>query len=538
MGLLDRFFGGSGSWVPSLFAKAPVADAGPQIQPDLSFERAITLGRDYKPDEVLKHRRTARTQGRPEGLYLLYDEMERFGLGPQLSKVRESLVGADFSITPYPAEFASPDAKTAEARKARDIAEYCNEQLDPFKETLAESGAELFAKGITAFRVEVKPGGATGGREKLTKIEPLPAHRFVLDPRTYTWGAMFSARSIDVTDVTPFLELGSLVLLELGAGRTPLDQRGFQWQCLAPWGMSQFGFRWLGRYLELTGIPFRHLIYDKADVGAKAIALEIAAKSGNAGYAVTPKSIELKLIESTGKLASSGSSHFDLIEWAERWYDKVALGHSQATGVQVGAGSKTSSEEAQAVMRRRTNARGKRLARDFRTGVLRGLARRNFSDQDADRYTPLVSLQEPEPFDSKAFSERVLNLYKAGAGPGMSLAEVVRKSGLTLAKAGEPTLGLPSGTADGPPQALSTRFSRGDAPAPDGIAEEIVAPYRAIVRQAEQEGAAPATVLHRLATRMRQAPPPTPAAEDALASWLLESVMRGVVDQRASRDAA
>ena len=545
LGLAEIARDKAGEWALAR-RSAPSVDDGIPFEPDL-VSASLTLGRDVTPDEIVMARREARS-GRPQRLFEIFQEMLRFGPGPQVSKARLAVTSARVTFLP-PEEFRGDAENTAEGRFALEVAQELEAQFRPHLVGALGAAFEKFGYGVVGLHVLTEARGGKKGRERVVRIEEIPPRRFELDQISQEWRYRPFRDRADSVPIAPFVEAGSIVLLESGKGVVPLDQRGLLFQCLIVWGLATFGLRWLARLAELCGIPFRYANFDLSKKGQKEIVRAALQRLGAAGYAAFPIGIEPKFINALTTSAGAGEIHERLLRIGAQTYDQVWHGHSQASNVEVGAGSRTSTEEASAQSRELYASRCVELATDFRAGLIEPYVRRNWGEETAKRFTPVLSIEPVERKDPEKVSKVALNLSNAGVDV-IDKEDLVLQCGLKVAKDPAKAL-LPRSAAPTAPPAeeklarvlhFPARLEGGDAASPvlgaDGAppasAESLLGPYREIFVQAVEDGVDPIAALDRVITRAQKRPEAKRLVED-LQAVLVSSTCHGAETVRAAR---
>lgn len=537
-------------------------DFGTDLTQDL-----ISLTREFSPREIGAMRTEAR-RGTPRRLYGLIDEMPRFGPGTQMSKVRRDMKSADFRIQPPAPLREDKVAKTAEGKRAAEIAGYLSAQFLPFMPVFANAAATREIYGIAALTMKWLPGAADGGRDLLVAVREIPPRHFALN-RDQKWVFLPDPQvQTDEVPIAPLVEASALLFLEAGKD-TPLDQRGLAFQVLVPWCMAQYGWRWFSKFVELCGIPMRTIEFPSGSAEFKKLAEEIGKKAGAGGWAAYPTGMKFNFISALAGASNGKSSHEPFLEYAERCFDKVFLGHSQASAVNAGDGSVQSSDKATDETRALCASRLVDLAADMRA-YCGPLVARNFSPQDATRYAPEHTYAPPTVVDRKAEGEILVAAKNSGAARGIALADAVERLGYRMALPGEETLAdaaaeqvaddaeaektgkAPKGKGkkvsededDAEKLARVVEFpfaaKRGSQAPPDvetpaGVAEQMLAPYRGIFASAISEGESPHTALIRVIQRAKSGEPEAEHVTNMLASALLGGTMRGIVAAREAR---
>jgi hypothetical protein len=224
--------------------------------------------------------------------------------------------------------------------------------------------------------------------------------------------------------------------------------------------------------------------YKGSDPASKATADQLAdilASGTRASYPLDGFKAELL----TGGSGSSrgGDMYDNAIEWCSRTYDQIILGHSQVSGVQVGAGSRSSSGDAIALFKDVTNSRAKELDNDLYRECWHPYVVREFGQQWADENCPVTESSILERDDPVELSTVALNLMNAGAAGSIGVEDLVERCGVDLAEDGELTL---AGNV------------KGDIPSPVEIAAQSEANPQASATQPGTSGqgtAAPSGVL-------------------------------------------
>lgn len=525
---------------------------------DLHRQGLVTLGREYKPEDVKRFRDEART-GDPRKLYELFDEMVRLGPGPQKTKAVEAMKGASVQFVTCPEEYdddsalpagADPQA-VANARAARD---FLRDTLSERLSDLIEIHSDQDFYGIADSRIRLLPRANAGRWEAIEDIVPIPARRHRLDPVSHEWMLM---RSPDCYDGVPVSSvalradrgLEGVFFTEIGAGAVHLDQRGLLFQCLVPWGIQQFVVRWRAKFIELFGVPPRIGFTDFADPKKTSDMKEMLKSMGSTAYGVfhrSPSSQEtdVKLLEAHA--ASGTNDPFgQQLEWCELAYAMIILGHSQAASVQKGAGSKIPAETAQEQFQNLINSRLRTLAGQIRRVLGRTLVARNLGPAIAARHNPIIRLRYADRDDPNTLAEVALKLQQAGAGQSIAVEDLVRRCTLRVAELGEKSLAaVQPEVGAGQGQQLAAialgagrkrerleSFALGLA---EGSGEEITSPARILIDRAVAEEWPPAKLLVELVA-LQNNHLRAPALQDRLAATWAEGIGTGLEDVQRSR---
>ena len=406
---------------------------------DLALQNLLSIGSEFSPDDIILLRKRAR-YGDPRWLYSLYDEMMRLGPAPQVLKAREAIKATDteWRATPEEADEDenSNDPKDKAARLIRDVTE---EAWGRWLPDLKTHLSTKYFYGIAGCQVMWEPNAIEGKWSRITDIRPIPARRFRLDPQTMRFKFLSNPYSWEGPFVDDLQKTGKMLFVEVGADTEPLDQRGLLFQCLIPWAIEQFTVRWRAKRLQNFGMPPVMVHYPKGDPSAKAIADQLAELLASGTRASLPSDMHADLLAapSGGK---NGDPYEANIEWCERAYDKTILGHSQVSGVQVGAGSRSSSADAIGLFKDVTNSRAKELDVDFEQQCYRPYVAREFGAEWAAEHTPKTVSAVTERDDPTILSAVVAQLVVAGAGGVIAAEDTVERCTLKVAEDGELTM--------------------------------------------------------------------------------------------------
>lgn len=522
-----------------LFARrpaSPVSDPGPDLpyEPDV-ITPSMNLGREITPSDIVTARSQAR-QGKPKQWFEIFDEMLRNGPGPQISKAKLALSSAAISFL-TPETLRDETDKSTDAQLARLIAEKAKGQFGPRMTELLPDWFDKASHGIVGFHVVIEPRGLDGKWERITVLEKIPPVRFEIIPETRELA--YRPFPGDATSIPcrPFVEAGSLAVFRTGKGSLPLDTAGLLFQCVIPWSFASLGLRWLARLAEMFGIPLRLVWYDETKKGQKEIAERTGKRMGAGAWGAFPSGMKVEIKDALSG-AGAGEVHEKLIRIANKTYDQVFHGHSQASNVEVGAESQTSTQEASGQSLDIHRARAAEAATDITDGLIRPWVRRNWGDDAAARLCPVLTIEIQERKDAEKIARTAGTLLNAGVST-IDEEGLVRACGLPYTadpeqavkpRAAAPVFGEPAKLATVLP--FPSRFAA--EPADDGIGEEIVGPYREVIARAVRDGATPDQLLARL---RHQSADPVEADKlvGALAVSGVNALMRGIVAARARR---
>lgn len=448
---------------------------------DLTLQNLLQLGLEYSPEDIIALRKRARW-GDFRWLASLYDEMMRLGPSSQVLKAKEALKGTQslWTATPESAdedtENTDPEDKTA--RLIRDVTE---EAWRNFLPDLKTHLSTKFFYGIAAVQVMWKPKAIENRWSRVTDIRPIPARRFRLDQQTLRFVFLNNPFSWEGPYVDELQATGKMIFAEVGADTEPLDQRGLMFQCLIPWAIQQVTVRWRAKRLQNFAMPPVMVTYPDGDPANKAVADQLAELLANGTRAVMTTDMKAELLSAPGVGSRGGDPYESNIEWVERCYDQKILGHSQVSGVQQGAGSRSSSKDAISLFKDVTNSRAQELDNDLYLQAYMPYVSREFGQEWAENHTPKTESALLDRDDPTEVSTVALNLVNAGAGPVMAVESAVQRCGFDVAEDGEMTF---AGTIKGQEPAAAPAVpgqgagsgSSSDPAKPMGGAKAVSAP--------------------------------------------------------------
>lgn len=538
-------FGPKGG-VPERFASkssAPSLD----WKPDTTVQNTVTLGREYSPADITRWRSAARA-GDPRHLFGLYDEMDRLAIGTQRTKAVEEVKGATVTFS-APEPFDNDDDEKPNAVKARRIRDYSRRTLARWMPTFLEHAFKAMEYRCWGSWIKTDPRGDIDGLPSITSVEALPARRFRIDEITKQWLFMPDPLSIEGVPVQKLVDEGSLIFWEFEKHK-PIDQSGLLWQCLVPWGFLQYGVRWLGKLLEIFGIPILVGRYPNEDTKARALLEKLLPKLRANGWLAIPDGANLEVRDPM--VAGRSDHHMSAIEWCLRLFDQIFCGHSQASGAQVGAGSRTSSDVASEGFKKLTNSRCATIAGWITEQVLRPLVARAFGDQAAKLFLPVIVARVLDRENPKELAETAKLLKDAGAGEQVDAVDLVKRTMGKVARKGAPNLGASAAPVAAPAVADESlarvlRFPfRAASTATDtlerlegkalqlsrGSADALLEPYAKLIDEVERDGGDLGHLAYRIRLQASKDGKGKAEIAELIRAILLEAVMTGFTEKR------
>jgi len=404
---------------------------------DLQLQYLTGIGIDFAPADIRSLQIRARW-GSPEWLYSLYDQMVRLGPGPQVRKMIEAMRDTEdqFKTTPEDVEDADEAGLSqSEIDQAVEAAEYVEAVLRPWTAEIKSHMATAELYGVATGEIVTDPRGLkwrSGWKERIVEFRPIPARRLKLDPGSHEWLLKLSPLSMDGVPVDPLIKRGKLLFYEVGAGVEPLDQRGLYFQILLPWAILQYCTRWRAKRVEKYGIPPAIGKVNLSDAKQKATMLKALEDFGASMHMVVGKdsSVEFANALAQGRIDPQAEQ----IEWCLRQFDLTFLGDTQASQVQVGAGSKQSKDQAIAGFKDLTNSRILRLNRAvFNRQLIPGLILRNFGEDLARANCPTIESTVPESDDALTLAQTAVAVNQAGFGSKIDGEDLIRRCTLQIA---------------------------------------------------------------------------------------------------------
>ena len=414
------------------------ASKGGEYSLDLTLQNLLAIGSEFTPDDIIQLRRRAR-YGDPRWLYSLYDEMQRLGPAPQVLKAREAIKGTETLWHATPEEADEDETSTEPGDKvARLVRDVTEEAWGKWVPDLKDLLSKKHFYGLACVQVMWNPKAIEGKWSRVTDIRPIPARRFRLDPETLRFKLLTNPYTWDGPFVDDLQKTGKLIFVETGADEEPLDQRGLFFQCLLPWAIEQFTVRWRAKRLQNFGMPPVMVTYPKGDPSNKATADELAAILASGTRASLPDGMKAELLSAVGG-GKGGDPYEVAIEWCARQYDQIILGHSQVSGVQQGAGSRTSSHDAVGLFKDVTNSRARDWDKDFRQQATHPYVSREFGADVADEHCPVTDSRVVERDNPVELAGVIFQLTQAGLGGVIAAEDAVRRCTLKVAEDGELT---------------------------------------------------------------------------------------------------
>lgn len=469
VGGLRRLLYGRGSALPALSPGGPLArigdiNLGPptpgsligdgrpgSYKTDLTLQNLLAIGTEFAPADITDLQRRARF-GDPRWLFSLYDMMRRLGVGTQFNKVITAIRGATDTWTASPADYDDEDVMEPSPEiggdpvLARLIRDAVKEAFEPVLADLKRIGGTHLFYGIAAARLTLVPRAGPAiakrivpwGISGIESVTAIPQRRFRMDPLSQKWLLTLTPLSFEGVEVGPLVDKGALIWWEEGREEVHLDERGLYFQVLIPWVFVQYLIRWWGRFMEKVSTAPVVGTHKPNDVQTKA-ALEAAIDRMAADFGVTiPDTADFKFLNLP--LTGLRDFHEAAWEWGRRQFDEAILGHSQASGVQVGAGSQASTGDAQELFREITNDRLGPVVNPIQKFV-RWFVASEFGPTLAAFYTPTLHSEWQKRDDPSGIAAVGKTLKEAGAGESVAAEDLVRRAGLRIAKPGEKNLG-------------------------------------------------------------------------------------------------
>jgi hypothetical protein len=414
-----------------------------QFETDLTLQYLTTVGADFSPSDIRNLLIRARW-GDPRWIYSIYDLMPRLGPGPQMRKMIEAIRSTedqykttpdDADIDAEPEEGQKPEFSKEQLATAIEARDYVEAALTPWVSDIKAHMARAELYGIAAGEIVTDPRGLMWRgtwKERIVDFRPIAERRFRIDPGSHEWLLLLQPLSMEGVPILPLIQRGKLLWYELGAGLEQLDQRGLCFQLLLPWAIQNYCVRWRAKRVEKYGVPPAIGKVPLQDAKQKA-AMQKALQDFAASMFMVigeKESVEFANALAQGRIDPQAEQ----IEWCSRQFDMILLGDTQASQVQVGAGSKQSKEQAIGGFHDLTNSRVLRLnAAVFNRQLIPGLIFRNFGADIAAMNCPTIESSVSESDDAAALSTAALNISNAGFAAKIDGEDLVRRCTLQVA---------------------------------------------------------------------------------------------------------
>lgn len=550
----------------------------------------LPSGQPYKNEDLVNFLTEAEA-GDTRRLHAFYDEMRArdLDLENESDKAEQAVAAGRISFLVYPPKLRTRvqgrSPRTGAHAVAEEVASYVRETITAPSVRLRTAIAHLVTadwKGLSAVQSTFRPLGRGNGYA-ISRLELVPSQRFLYAPSSPELLVQTTERTSDLVPLSSF-PAGALVVRQVGLGTPSPARRGAYRRLLGLYVIRAYGPEVWFRFVEQFGAPFRVGKHPLNDQKTRRLLIESFRIAGNSGWAVVPEGAGIDFIATQ---TSGGSTvHEQLAEWSSRQIAKLISGATQATDIQKGSGSKASASVHADVALAKTDARAAGVALDLREQLLYPLVAATYGQEIADLYTPELVIKVTPPIDPLVFAEVLEKIVGAGGGDVIPKSAVAEAGVFEAPEPGEPTFekppapmipGLPGQKAlppgaepddddledddpddqgDGGDAQDATRrhrakvFSFGRRPlspaldlagleerasrlAP-GAGEEILAPYRRMIDDAEREGADLGQLLGRVLLRAR-IPADSPRLLDLLAAVQAEAMMRGFWRERRAR---
>jgi len=238
-------------------------------------------------------------------------------------------------------------------------------------------------------------------------------------------------------------------------------RRGVLRKILGAWLTKRYVSEWWNRNAELYGQPLRLAKYPAANEDLRQTLTQLLKDAGNSPYLVIPEQAQIKFV--AGASTPSTDLHEKIIESCNQAISVAILGATQTTTIQKGAGSKASAGVHEGVVLNRVEGYASEICSALRSQLVKKLVARNFGDEVAETYCPVLRINVAGYEDLGPFSEAIQRLVDSGLPITQSF--IYEKTGIDMATEGEPTLvpikaPIPSfGQPPIPDQALSVAFA-------------------------------------------------------------------------------
>lgn len=386
-----------------------------RIDPEL-YRRWIQLGRQYPPEDVIYRREQARN-GRLTEWFAYGDEIQRFGFTTEMSTLREDMEGANFRfLLPRAADEDGVEQLSKEdlnlAHIAKDYAE--DIFLDHLPEFFSSVIVDSEYLGIGGAAPHLEPRGYKGKWSSFEEIEQVPSRNFEFYRPTDSFRVYASWQENRIYQVADLAKRNSLVFIEQDKAR-PLDQKGMLWKLSAEWAFATYVMEYWMETVQDHGKPIFHASYPQGNKTAEKIAQDVINQLAFDLRVAHPDSVLLEMLESkTEGRGNQGGVHQQALEYLKRDFGAIILGHTHASGAQVGTGSRTSAEKADKNTIQRENGILRRGGRVVTKQLVMPRMVEAFGAEKARLICPRFSAEVSQTPDYESESRVILNLSQAG----------------------------------------------------------------------------------------------------------------------------
>lgn len=401
----------AGAWNFAFGAARPDdSRKGSDYEESIWDRTVVATAREYKPIDVETFWRNAE-KGDLLKLMAFFDEMRARDphLDAELKKAELMILAGDMGIEAWPPKYRDVRDVSPEANRSRAIADYCREQFFNPQVRHLEALRHLITglwKQVAGWETVATPGAAEG-RERIDAFVLIPAQRFWYpkgDTRLHFQPTYDRGWTIPVEDLQD-----KLCVLTVDDEVPNPARRGLLRRLMASYLIRSVAARWWNHRVEVDGqatrvatVPAGYAEREAVDAWMKNL--------GNAPHAVLEAPATVQLLES----AKPSTMHRELMDFHAREMSKEIQGGSQLSDIEKGTGSHSNASTQEAFAWMIAEGRFRYVAGVVRAGFLRHLVERNFSPDDADKYTPELTGAFEDERELLTFSQAVVNLNSAG----------------------------------------------------------------------------------------------------------------------------
>lgn len=428
--------------------------------------RFITPSAEYTPDTIRSWRDQA-NNGQLKQWFAWGDEAQRVAFTGPLKKARELARSADYTFA-VPKNLDRLGLSQELIDLASELRDYVEDEVGQYiPDAFAETGVDAFYYGIAGDAPHFQVRGYRGKWDSLEELEQVASRRFEFYVPTRRFRVYADSYYTKPIDVGALLDRNMLVFLELDKAK-PLGQRGVLWQLYDIWAFYQYIRRYWAETVRDTGKPIFLAQYPEGQTKLETIARAAIQKLAHDMRVAAPNGIKFENLVAPTQGTASGGSHQQLLEFIKRDIVEILLGHAEASGSQVNAGSQNVADQADNDTAVMMNGMLRRLCRFYQKQLVRPMVDRAVTPAVAKLICPMMTaklVQTPNYSAEAGILAQVLPV-----GVKVSPKQVAAKIGYDEVKEGEAYVEMPatkagdSGETLGKAEGIAKAEAKGGGP--------------------------------------------------------------------------
>jgi len=347
----------------------------------------------------------------------------------EYQKVLTKLLNSPFDVIPYPTNSMKPSQiNSSESKQAQQVADFVKANiLDPDLDIGKVIDVMLYGlmDGVSGLEIISE---IIKGKEKIVALNPVPSERIRLMPNSMVLGIQLGEDASVLTPLDNPEVANHFVIMVADHNEINPARRGVLRKVLGAWLTKRYVSEWWNRNAELYGQPLRLAKYPAANEELRATLQKLLQEAGNSPYLVIPEQAQIEFV--AGASTPSTDLHEKIIESCNQAISIAILGATQTTTIQKGAGSKASATVHEGVVLNRVEGYASEICAALRSQLIKKLVARNFGDDVAEEYCPILRINVAGYEDLESFSVAIQRLVDTGLPVGQSF--VYEKTGIDM----------------------------------------------------------------------------------------------------------